>query len=367
MLDVLMLLQRETLVCRKQQCTIRQHVPGQTTVVACHTDDLIAIWKTILESKRYEAYKDAQEKFNSNALQIATAQISKATSIPQEPLEYPTWLQTYALQDVFSEGGAISLADAGHYFRLIRQKANKKLIDLQEPLQISRNALGRIENGKIERIRFSDIVRIDQLLEENGGILSMFWAAFEYHAGVEAIALSYDALPYNEKQGATPVLSESNFSITPFQDTLLRISRWYFDFEIEHSTRYWIDQERRKWEQIAGSRGLYGEISPEKYGITYLFNKAWEILLPDIYLLAENVNKGISAESRDIWSIFLDSLSRDIVFESLRKDMLRYTDDLDFVSAVRSQMKKAYWTNKDLEGKLAHYISEHYPDFYELL
>ena len=319
-------------------------------------DDLIASWKNILER-----CKD----FHGDLSQAATTQIKNATAVLSRiPLKYPS-VGSYELDKVYDEHGVIALVDAGNYLREIRQHRFKTLVEFQEASQISRNILRRIENGQMERIRFCDILRIAQLFEVGDSILSMFWAAFEYHTGIESIRVTS-----NSGSDVIIALKDVDYAIDPYPDTLLRIARWYLSYPLEYNDRLWLDRERKKWESVASPVGLYGLTS--SYDFIQIFDRVWRIFSPHLFRLCgryqypENAfTDYIPPEIQELWAIFLKYLVTDPVFETTKKDFLGHPDDLDFMFGLRSRFKNAWWKNDSLKDEVMQYFRQYDPKFLE--
>lgn len=328
------------------------------TAVAAE-DDLVALWKVIIEKT---------PDFQGDSLEIATTQIRQATTpVSRSPIPYPPKIPNYELRDIFAEGGVIALSDAGYYMRACRQNAHLTLVDLQNSLHISRIVLGRMETGRLGRIQFDDVVKIDQYLEENGDILSMFWAAFEYHLGIEAFRLTID----NEAITNKP-LANTAFRVNHLEDTLIRIARWYQAYPIKHNDRLWLDLERKKWEMAAMSTGLYGQVSPYDYIVT--FDKVWEFFTPYLLKLCDDhpypdddTTDNISKEIRGLWAIFLKYLSTDPAYDAVRKSLLRHQYDLDFSCGVRSRFKEVWLDNDSLKDEVRQHLRHYYPGLLESL
>ena len=314
--------------------------------------DLIVSWKNILERRK---------DFHGDSFQAATTQIKNATTaLSRIPLEYPS-LGCFELEDIYGEHGVIALVDAGNYLREIRQDKFKTLVEFQEASQISRNILRRIENGQMERIRFSDILMLAQLFEKGDSILSMFWAAFEYHTGIEAIRVISNPDP-----DVIIALKEVDYAIDPYPDTLLRISRWYLRYPLEYNDRLWLDRERKKWESVALPVGLYGSTS--SYDFIQIFDRVWRIFSPHLFRLCgrhqypENAfTDYIPPEIQELWTIFLKYLVTDPIFETIKKDFLGHPDDLDFMCGLRSRFKKAWWKNDSLKNEVREYLHHYFP------
>jgi transcriptional regulator with XRE-family HTH domain len=375
---------------------------------AAARDDLISLWKTLLEmielverkaetrdkterdfldmvfdkyavtdvmnpsQQAINRFQEDQKKIarirvgNGDALQISTAQINNATATKKRtPLEYPL-MGNFELSDILRSGGVISLLDAGQYLKNFRQQKQKTLINLQDSLDISRNVLSRIEYGDMERVRVSEIAMVDQLLEAEGRILTMFWAAFEYNTGIEAARLTQN----RETEIKTTQKAAVSSYLDPFQDTLIRIARWYQCYPINQNDRIWIDQERKKWEMYSLPTGLYGQISP--YDYILVFNKTWEVFSPYLIRLCytprypgDGDTDSIPPEIMELWKIFDKYLAIDLVFSALKKDLVDHREDLDFFGGVRSQMKKAWWNNETLRTEVESYLQHYHPKFME--
>ena len=316
---------------------------------------LITSWKNILEKRA---------DFHGNAMQVAAVQIQNAISdIANTPLEYPHMVY-HDLPDVYHSKGVISLVDAGHYLRGVRQNRGLTLVALQETSHISRIVLGRIENGTMKRIRFCDMVKLVQLLGDED-ILPMFWAAFEYHAGIEAIRTTRE--PGSEVKIA---LRSVDFAIDPLEDTLLRIARWYQCYPLRDKIRLWLDLQRQGWNSKVDQAGLYGLSTSYDYG--RIFNKAWDVFKHHLFRLCgspqtqypeDDMTDYIPPEVKELWAIFLKYVATDSTFEKVRVSFIRHPDDDDFMHGLRSRFKEA-WEESDLfKDDVNQYLRHYYPKF----
>jgi transcriptional regulator with XRE-family HTH domain len=271
-------------------------------------------------------------------------QVKKAlSSHPNcQPIPYPSGFEFTMLNDIYAERGIITLFDAGHFARMARQKHNLTVVDVQKATLIGRNVISRIENGELEKIRFSDILKLDNCYQAEEFLQSVFWAAFEYLSGVEYARLIRGINPPPE-----PFPSIFNWALDPIQDTLLKISRWYQVFWPRE--KEWIVEERRKWLVFAGNKDIFGETSAFDYHTSVPFEKIWGLISPHIHTLAKNYpdrnylssdNNQIPGEVKQLWGFICDYLEGYAAFEASVQDLANYPNDKDFIGAFRAQIKK---------------------------
>jgi transcriptional regulator with XRE-family HTH domain len=298
-------------------------------------EDLLSLWKKLLD-KGAGARKDTSE------LDVDQAKKALSSHANCQPIPYPSGFEFTMLHDIYAERGIITLADAGHFARIVRQQHNFTVVDVQKATLIGRNVISRIENGELEKIRFSDILTLDKYYQAEEFLQSVFWATFEYLSGVEYARLIRGV---NPPPGPFPV--SFNWMPDPIQDTLLKISRWYQVFWGRE--KEWIAEERRKWLVFAGNKDIFGETSAFDYRTSEPFEKIWGFISPHIYTLAKDFpdrdfqspnNNQISEDVKRIWGFLCDYLEEYPAFKASVQDLANYPNDKDFISAFRSQVKK---------------------------
>jgi transcriptional regulator with XRE-family HTH domain len=293
-------------------------------------EDLFSLWKKLI-NKGVKAQKDTT--------QLEVDQVKNALSSHPDfqPLPYPSGYEINMLHDIYTERGIITLVDAGHFARKARQMHNLTVVDVQKATLVGRNVISRIENGELEKIRFSDILKLDKCYQAEEFLQSVFWAAFEYLSGVE-----YARLIRGVNPPPGPFPTSFNWALDPIQDTLLKISRWYQVFWPRE--KEWIVEERRKWLVFAGNKDIFGETSAFDYHTTTAFDKIWSLISPHIYMLARDYpstdNNEITSQVKKIWEFICDYLEGYAAFEASVQDLANYPNDKDFIGAFRSQLKK---------------------------
>jgi transcriptional regulator with XRE-family HTH domain len=100
------------------------------------------------------------------------------------PYPYPKDLNSEVIKQIFKQKGIIIYKDIGHYLRVTRTSSGQVMEDVEDFTGISHPTLSRIERGQSTRIRFEDIIAIDDFFKAGGTIAGMFWRAAEFHTGV---------------------------------------------------------------------------------------------------------------------------------------------------------------------------------------
>ncbi len=136
-----------------------------------------------------------------------------------ELLPNPTDLTIEMLSKFYADGGVITLADAGNFVRLYRQKLQLSLDDLAKLSQSTKSTLGRLENGQSDRIMLNDFARLDKALDAGGQVFSMYWVVAQLEMGVYPTTGELQARVIRQAQ------------INYLGDTFVKVTRWSYVYD----------------------------------------------------------------------------------------------------------------------------------------
>ncbi len=94
-------------------------------------------------------------------------------------LVYPPRLEAEDIWRVYRCQGWLTVTDVGTYIRKVRGEKRVPLMRLQHAVKISDSMLARLEEGVLERIKFNDVLMLDEHLEQDGKVLAMYWKAYQ--------------------------------------------------------------------------------------------------------------------------------------------------------------------------------------------
>lgn len=147
----------------------------------------------------------------------------------QVRLPIPLTLDQDSILECYLADGVMSYQDLGLFIRSARQKKEIGLIELSQQTAISYSALRRIETGNIERIKFSDILALDEQFGDFGDVLAIAWNTAQF----------YSAILRNKNELAR--IRAWNTRELAIAETLISISRWY---KVYANHREWLNDIR---------------------------------------------------------------------------------------------------------------------------
>ena len=142
---------------------------------------------------------------------------TEASPTEYVPLPYPGGLTSNHVQQIFADGGLITLRDVGAYVRNYRQKKGMSLRNTSAQLSISHQALFRFENGDIDRISFLQVLELEKELDRRGDLLVLAWRAGEYQTGILFNRLANLSEPVGNWESRQKA----------YIDVFITIARWY--------------------------------------------------------------------------------------------------------------------------------------------
>lgn len=183
---------------------------------------------------RFLAGKSSADSMERDGAEIIGEMI-RAQNLDLSTLPYPEEINKDDFWSIYILGGVITLKDVGVYIRWIRQNKNLSLRDLAKEVNTTHTAIRRLEMGAIERIDITDLVAVDRAIGVENDILTLCWAAGEFHTGILRNKLS------DERQDLPPLgwqPEEFNFAII-----LSVIERWYYHYQARSID--WLKELRR--------------------------------------------------------------------------------------------------------------------------
>jgi transcriptional regulator with XRE-family HTH domain len=96
-------------------------------------------------------------------------------------LLYPEEIHPDMIWDIYRHQGVLTLLDVGCYLKRVRSAQRLTLANLGKRTGLSVSVLSHMEAGMIERLRFHDVLRLDEHLQQDGRILALFWSVLHMH------------------------------------------------------------------------------------------------------------------------------------------------------------------------------------------
>jgi transcriptional regulator with XRE-family HTH domain len=149
--------------------------------------------------------------------------------IDRDYAEYPpVTLQTY--QKIYLSGGVLMLADLGRFIKDCRLAQGKSLRQLAKEVGITHRSLINFEKAISEKLKFVDLIKLDQALSLKGELIAVAWRVAELYTGVLRIKSQM-------QQGSAPPLAWTDEQIHLIERLLL-ITRLYQHYLPEE--REWL-------------------------------------------------------------------------------------------------------------------------------
>lgn len=96
-------------------------------------------------------------------------------------IQYPSVLTTDHILAIYEQGSMLTLTDIAEYTKKLRREKQVTLAKLEQGAKISQNMLSRLESPFIEQIKLADVVMFDELLEQGGTLLKMYWSVYSFY------------------------------------------------------------------------------------------------------------------------------------------------------------------------------------------
>ena len=148
-------------------------------------------------------------------------------------VQYPPHMTAEAVAHMYHYGGVLTLNDVRIYIQRQCQEHYK------DAIQFATSVLTRLETGSLERMKFREIVLLDEQLEQNGKIVSMYWDVYDFH---ERLSLHYRSL--SPERTASLLTQRETTVISVF----ITLCRWLQ--HMHQSTDSWIHDLRLSMQQL---------------------------------------------------------------------------------------------------------------------
>jgi transcriptional regulator with XRE-family HTH domain len=152
--------------------------------------------------------------------------------------QYPTSIKASSILDIYSKGGLILRLDAIALIRQQYAKQRDKGLQIKmgsEEAKISTIVNSSLEKEKGRKIKLSELIRVDNVLADEGEILIISWKAVEFEQEAKL-----NPPPSINLQD--PLLSWWNLQCMKYGYMLIVISRWIEALDLSDSR--WLDEIR---------------------------------------------------------------------------------------------------------------------------
>jgi transcriptional regulator with XRE-family HTH domain len=99
-------------------------------------------------------------------------------------VRYPPTLSTKDIVALYEYGGLLTPLDIGEYIRKLRRERKVTLEHLERAALFSTSVLLHLESPAIEQIKLVDVMLLDQHLDQNGVLFSMYWDVYSFYDGL---------------------------------------------------------------------------------------------------------------------------------------------------------------------------------------
>ena len=149
------------------------------SIVISFLDQILIELRARLDSSDYRDPQNQPSFFATSAKELVAAEVGQ-----QSKVCYPAELQAEQIFEVYRQGGVMTLMDAGRYLGTLREQQGLSYLGLEGKTSFSDNTLGRLERAQVERIKLLEVLRLDQILRQNGKLVAVFARASEFNSGL---------------------------------------------------------------------------------------------------------------------------------------------------------------------------------------
>lgn len=93
-------------------------------------------------------------------------------------IQYPSEMTSSDIRSIYQHGGILTLIDIGEYIKKLRREQQVTLEQMEQHIKLSPSILSRLESGFTEQIKLIDVLTLDQQLDQEGILLSMYWKTY---------------------------------------------------------------------------------------------------------------------------------------------------------------------------------------------
>ncbi len=160
-------------------------------------------------------------------------------------LKYPTHIAPAAILSVYEQGGALIQQDISAYLKHMRFDKNAVLKMQDSPIaKAPQTFLSRLEASSLERIKLIEILTLEELSDEDGRIMGMYWEVCKLHE-------AFNQTKYNNGHNEQSARFSVPTSIIKREDWEFKLAsiyiiiyRWYQYLRVSQTQQYICDSMR---------------------------------------------------------------------------------------------------------------------------
>ena len=284
------------------------------------------------------------EEYNQTTSKVAHQKAEEyLSSIENEKgFPYPPHLSIEETKNSLIPKSAITIYDAAAFLRKVRkEKAKITIEELAEKTNIPFSTISRIERGTIKKIKFDDILVLDESLNAFGVAVALFWDAAIFHTGLWA--QSDSRVRY---WGETEFTRAQTFikTVRWMEATFPEDKKWLENLRIKIEPYYMSFAEKR----IAGFVSSYGpdELAVDIYDAISPYISEHKLQMDNSKTI-----RSLPEPIRRVWNKILEKCDTEVVYAAVVADFLRAPANPDIQSAFRFYTKKMFTGVEVLEIK----------------
>lgn len=255
----------------------------------------------------------------------------QAAILEGDLLSNPPDLTLEMLTHWYTEGGALTLADAGTYLRLFREQKKYSLQKLGSLSKMTKSTISRLENGQSDRILLDDVMSLDTALDANGKVLSIYWVVAMRQMGIWFSMKDTKRQPMESKEA-------SNLA-----DTFVKVARWSYLYDDPNLP--WIEPWIAPVVEVENIQELFnaylkGETLPQ----TDLAQQIYDALPSSLFLLEEGEKPEVIspklARGMEIWSEIEKAVGDDVFGLRVLDLFKKHSQEADYAAGLRMLLRE---------------------------
>lgn len=96
-------------------------------------------------------------------------------------IQYPPVITAQDILVLYRNGAMLAPADISEYCRKTRREKQLTLERLEQSAKLTQSIISRLESTVIEQIKLADVLMLDEQLEQEGILLSMYWSVYSFN------------------------------------------------------------------------------------------------------------------------------------------------------------------------------------------
>lgn len=96
-------------------------------------------------------------------------------------IQYPPAITAQDILVLYKSGAMLAPVDISEYCRKTRREKQLTLDRLEQSAKLTQSIISRLESTVIEQIKLSDVLMLDEQLEQEGILLSMYWGVYSFY------------------------------------------------------------------------------------------------------------------------------------------------------------------------------------------